>query len=75
MVVRTMLSEDVIPEGAYVALDVRRCRLRVVKTMHDPSALATVEVSEYELHDVDAALLVFEYLQRHGSRFASVKIV
>jgi hypothetical protein len=71
----SVLPEDAIAEGAHVLLDVRGCKLRLAKAMHDPFALAAVEIAEYELRDIDAALLMFDYLQRHGERFASVKIV
>ncbi len=71
----SVLPEDAIAEGAHVLLDVRGYRLRLAKEIHDPFALASVVVEEYDLCGIDAALTVYEYLLLHPSRFCSVKIV
>ena len=69
------LPADAIAAGAHVSLDVRGRVLRIAKAIPDPSALAVVHCEVYELRDMDAALLLFEYLEAHRSRFRSVKIV
>ena len=70
-----LLPANFIVAGTHVFLDVQGCSLRIARAMRDPAAFATVEIAEYELRDVDAALLVFDYLQKNRTRFASVKIV
>lgn len=69
------LPLNTIAVGAHVSLDVRGCKLLLARVIHDPCALATVEIAQHKLRDVDAALLVFDYLQRHKARFGSVKII
>lgn len=69
------LPLNTIAAGAHVSLDVRGCKLRVAQVLHDPSALATVQVTDYKLSNEDTTLAVFSYLQTHVARFGSVKII
>lgn len=70
-----ILPVDAISEGCHVSLDIRGLVLRIAKAIPDSSALAAVQCEVYELRGTDAALLLFEYLEKHRSRFRSVKIV
>ena len=54
----------------HVVLDVRAKRLHVVRVAGETSVVCT----EYAVQSQDAALELFAYLEKHRSRFASVRI-
>ena len=66
----SLLPVDTIVEGCHAGLDVQNRKLTLAKAIGD----ATL-VEKYEIRSVDDALIFFEYLTNHRSRFRSVKIV